>query len=68
MNNLTPQEIFDYFQTIEAESKEYSIDGEVSYPYLAGIFQAMLSDTLISQESRDLTISRIKNKLKQESK
>ena len=60
MNTISPNEFENYFKAIEEESKQYTRDGAVSYPYVAGVLQAMLKDAF-NDNFREIVEATIKD-------
>lgn len=57
-------EMEQYFQAIAEQSKEYSIDGQVNYAFIAGTLQSMLTSAMGSDLSKDVVATIIKKTIK----
>ena len=63
MKFLDEKVVLAYIAKIEEDSREVTVDGEVSYPYQAGALQQLLIDSLTSDIMRNVIIKQIEEKI-----
>ena len=56
MKYITEEQFEAHIERLIEDSRDTREDGEINYPYVAGMLQVMLKSSLTSEAMRDITI------------